>query len=270
MTYRILCRREPWMSDAEWKRARAVRRMMLAPLVEANIPLRPYLHQYLQDYLVAHLLALRAERALVEVPAEDGAALPAPPAALLDYLGKQRDRARKLLQEIESVLPKPEPLRLMGAADHAKPIMEKFKHLEEEYFPPDFAFRISHPDTPGAPFRYPDDDSPITTGPHTPFDYAFDNEPAEEKQPATPTHEEHGQDTGTPADANRDPNAVDDETLPIDPAPLAPAPQADATPNPHRAPAPSAASTNTPAPRISPPPARYPQRPPPPFVAIVA
>jgi len=168
------------MHDAEWAYALRLRRAVLAPLLAAEVSLTSYIILRVHDYLVAMLLTRRAERVLVEAPAENGEPLPAPPAAQLEALAKQRERARKLLAEVEAFLPKPaaDSGKPMGLADYMKPIMKKFKHLENVYFPEDLAFRLAKPDSPGAPFRYPRE-TPPAPYPAEDADYVVEESPAE-------------------------------------------------------------------------------------------
>jgi hypothetical protein len=178
MIPRTLSHRAPWMHTDEWAYALRLRRALLAPLQAAQVPLTSYIILRIHDYLVAMLLTRRAERVLVECPTDDGAPLPAPPAAQLEALAKQRERARKLLYEIEACLPKPgaDSAKPVGLADQVKPLMQQFKHLEKLHFPDDLAFRLSTPDTPGAPLRFPPE--PDAAAPAE--GYAVEESPVEE------------------------------------------------------------------------------------------
>ena len=191
MNLRRYSRREPWMHDDEWKRCLRLRRDLVDTLQSAGIVLNSFHYLRLHDYLIALVQAQRAERVLLEEPAPDGALHPAPPASQLESPAKARDRARKILQELEACMPKvaPAPVKPMGLADRMKPIMQKFKHLEPIYFPVDLAYRMAPAGTPGAPLRFP----PIpgdTTTPEYAIDYSLapvaaprlhgDDPPAEE------------------------------------------------------------------------------------------
>jgi hypothetical protein len=130
-----------WMSAAE---KQAARRFILAiqKLFErAGVIETPLLALRVQELMIAAVLAHRLENrffeaAIMESCAEDEAAA-LPPieakalAAAVDAAGKNRERIRKAMKELEDYCQKAGTPVDQGIADEMKPILEKTRDLPE-------------------------------------------------------------------------------------------------------------------------------------------
>jgi len=99
MYIRILSRREPWMTQPEWRHALRYRRALLQHLEGRAIPITPFVAMRLQDFLVMLTLTRRMELAFLPGEGED-APCPVPTLAQLEEIAAARDRVARLLAEI--------------------------------------------------------------------------------------------------------------------------------------------------------------------------
>jgi len=99
MIIRALSRREPWMTQPEWRHALRHRRALLRDLEARGIPVTPVLALRMQDFLVLMTLTRRMELAFF-TPANDDMPPPVPTLTQLEDITTARERLAKLAAEI--------------------------------------------------------------------------------------------------------------------------------------------------------------------------
>lgn len=120
---------EWWMDEGERRQAREFINRMMKLFQGAGVLETPLLALRVQDLLVHWILAQRLERALLlspeETPAEKALA------AAADAIGKNRERIRKAMKELEEYCQKAGTPIDRGIADEMKPILEKTRDLPD-------------------------------------------------------------------------------------------------------------------------------------------
>lgn len=99
MNIRIISRREPWMTQPEWRHALRHRRALLQHLEGRGVALTPYIAARVQDFLVLLTLVLRMEQVFTPAEGEETTP-PVPTLAQLEEIAVARERVARLLAEI--------------------------------------------------------------------------------------------------------------------------------------------------------------------------
>jgi hypothetical protein len=119
MTLRQLVQAD-WMTPDEKKLAKWFVNHLARLFRERGVPQNPLLVVRLNDALVSYLLARRAESLLGFGQAEDGTAIPPPPAAY-DLVGKAHERLARAGKPIDT-----------GIADRLQPLMQHTRTITEK------------------------------------------------------------------------------------------------------------------------------------------
>lgn len=99
MNIRIISRREPWMTQPEWRHALRHRRALQQHLEGRGVALTPYIAARVQDFLVLLTLVLRMEQVFMPAEGEDTTP-PVPTLAQLEEIAVARERVARLLAEL--------------------------------------------------------------------------------------------------------------------------------------------------------------------------
>jgi hypothetical protein len=130
MTLRQLVQAD-WMTPDEKKLAKWFVNHLARLFRERGVPQNPLLVVRLNDALVSYLLARRAESLLGFGQAEDGTAIPPPPAAY-DLVGKAHERLRRATRELEDFCARAGKPIDTGIADRLQPLMQHTRTITEK------------------------------------------------------------------------------------------------------------------------------------------
>jgi len=131
MTLTKLSKGAAWMDDDEKTLAKWFVSRMARLLRQRGVAQTPLLVVRVNDAMVSYLLARRAENLLGFGQADDGTAVPPPPAAY-DLVGKAHERLRRATRELEDFCARAGKPIDTGIADRLQPLMEHTRKITEK------------------------------------------------------------------------------------------------------------------------------------------